>query len=413
MHYFTYKDGILNSEDVALTEIASLYGTPTYVYSRATLERHIRSIEGAFNGIDHLTCYSVKANSNGAVLSILAQHGIGADVVSGGELFRALRAGIPANCIVYSGVGKTAEEIRYALDNNILMLNVESESELHTIDRIAGEMNRKAPISFRVNPDVDPKTHPYTATGLKKSKFGIPASDALRIYELGAQLKNIDVLGIDVHIGSQLTDVSPFRDAAERLAGLIERIRSLGLAINVVDIGGGLGINYDDEFPPSPAEWAQMIVPIFKNTGCRLIIEPGRSIVGNAGVLITRVLYIKSNEEKTFIIVDAGMNDLLRPALYGSYHAVVPVEENSKERRVVDVVGPICESGDFIAKDRELAMPEEGDLLAIMSAGAYCMTMSSNYNSRPRAAEIMVSGNEAKLVTKRETYDSIISQEQL
>ena len=413
MHYFTYKDGILNSEDVALTEIASLYGTPTYVYSRATLERHIRSIEGAFNGIDHLTCYSVKANSNGAVLSILAQHGIGADVVSGGELFRALRAGIPANCIVYSGVGKTAEEIRYALDNNILMLNVESESELHTIDRIAGEMNRKAPISFRVNPDVDPKTHPYTATGLKKSKFGIPASDALRIYELGAQLKNIDVLGIDAHIGSQLTDVSPFRDAAERLAGLIERIRSLGLAINVVDIGGGLGINYDDEFPPSPAEWAQMIVPIFKNTGCRLIIEPGRSIVGNAGVLITRVLYIKSNEEKTFIIVDAGMNDLLRPALYGSYHAVVPVEENSKERRVVDVVGPICESGDFIAKDRELAMPEEGDLLAIMSAGAYCMTMSSNYNSRPRAAEIMVSGNEAKLVTKRETYDSIISQEQL
>ncbi|MBT4485849.1 MAG: diaminopimelate decarboxylase [Candidatus Latescibacteria bacterium] len=413
MHYFSYKDGVFNSEDVALSEIASLYGTPTYVYSRATLERHIRTIDGAFNGIDHLTCYSVKANSNGAVLSILAQHGIGADVVSGGELFRALRAGIPASCIVYSGVGKTAEEIRYALDNNILMLNVESESELHTIDRIAGEMNRKAPISFRVNPDVDPKTHPYTATGLKKSKFGIPASDALRIYELGAQLKNIEVLGIDAHIGSQLTDVSPFRDAAERLAGLIDRIRSLGLAINVVDIGGGLGINYDDEFPPGPAEWAQMIVPIFKNTGCRLIIEPGRSIVGNAGVLITRVLHIKSNEEKTFIIVDAGMNDLLRPALYGSYHEVVPVEENSTERRVVDVVGPICESGDFIAKDRELAMPKEGDLLAIMSAGAYCMTMSSNYNSRPRAAEIMVSGNEAKLVTKRETYDSIISQEQL
>ena len=412
MHFFTYKDGILNAEDIPLSEIASQYGTPAYVYSRTTLERHISTIDGAFGEVDHLTCYSVKANSTGGILSILAEHGIGADIVSGGELYRALRAGIPAERIVFSGVGKTAEEIRYALKTGILMFNIESEPELHAVNRAAGELNLKAPISFRVNPDVDPKTHPYISTGLRKNKFGVPYSDALRLYEEANGMEYVDIIGIAAHIGSQLTDVSPFREAAERLGSLIEAVRTRGIEIKLVDIGGGLGINYEEEFPPDPAEWARMIVPVIKKTGCRLIVEPGRSIVGNAGVLITRVLYIKRNEDKTFIVVDAGMNDLTRPSLYGSYHTVVPVTERGAERQVVDIVGPICESSDFIAKDREIEMPEEGDILAVLGAGAYGITMSSNYNSRPRAAEVMVHNRESQLMTKRETYEDIVAREQ-
>jgi len=411
MHWFTYKNGTLYADDVPLTEVAAGYGTPTYVYSRRTLDRHIDTIDGAFGDIDHITCYSVKANSTGGVLRIIAERGLGADIVSGGELFRALRAGIPPEQIVFSGVGKTESEIRYALETGILVFNVESESELAVVNRVAGEMRRKAPVSFRVNPDVDPKTHPYMATGLRKSKFGVPQSRAVELYEKAARMDNIDVVGIDAHIGSQLTDVSPYREAAERLAELVDSIRSAGIDLRFVDIGGGLGINYDEASPPDPADWAGMVVPVMRETGCTLIIEPGRSIVGNAGVLLTRVIYIKENGGKTFVVVDAAMNDLMRPALYGSHHTILPVVEGGSERRIVDVVGPICESGDFLAKDREMPVPTEGDLLAVMSAGAYGMTMSSNYNSRPRAAEVIVRGDESALITERETYEDLVSRE--
>jgi len=413
MHSFIRNDTVLFAEKVPLSDIAEMYGTPAFVYSRETLGRHVRNIDGAFDGIDHITCYSVKANTNAAVLALFAEAGLGADIVSGGELFRALRAGIPAERIVFSGVGKTAGEIGYALDEGILMFNVESESELAVIDRVAGGKGVRAPVSFRVNPDVDPKTHPYISTGLKKNKFGIPHGDALRLYEMAAGMDNIDVVGIDAHIGSQLTDVSPYREEAEKLADLIEKIRGRGIDIDIVDIGGGLGINYGEEFPPDPAEWAEMVVPVMKDLGCRLIIEPGRSIVGNAGVLLTRVLYVKHSGEKTFVVVDAAMNDLARPSLYGSYHAIVPVIKRNGETATVDVVGPICESGDFLAKDRDMELPEEGDLLAVMSAGAYGMAMSSNYNSRLRAAEVMVDGKETRLAARRETFEDIVAREKV
>lgn len=411
MHWFNYKDNALQAEDVPLSRIAEKYGTPAFVYSNATLDRHIQTIDGAFGEIDHLTCYSVKANSCGAILRLFAERGLGADIVSGGELFRALRAGIPAKRIVYSGVGKTAPEIEYALQSGILMFNVESESELKLINDIAGRMKLRAPVSFRVNPDVDAKTHPYISTGLKKNKFGIPHEDALRVYSRAANLPNIEVIGIDAHIGSQLIDLSPFGAAAERLTVLIAEIRSLGVNLRHVDIGGGLGIRYNEENAPDPIEWAAVIIPIVKKLGCSLIIEPGRSMVGNAGVLLTRVLAVKTNGEKTFVVVDAGMNDLARPSLYGSFHAILPVVERKNPSRTVDVVGPICESGDFLARDREMPLPNEGDLLAVMSAGAYGMSMSSNYNSRVRAAEIMVSGAEETLVTKRETWEDLVMRE--
>lgn len=411
MHFFNYKDSGLHAEDVPLARIAEKYGTPAYVYSQATLERHISTIDGAFEGIPHLTCYSMKANANAAILRLLAASGLGADIVSGGELYRALRAGIPADRIVYSGVGKTSSEIEYALQSGILMFNVESESELRAIDFIAGRLKKKAPVSFRINPDVDPKTHPYISTGLKKNKFGIPHGEALRIYSEAAKMPNIEVIGIDAHIGSQLIDVSPFREAAERLGSLIDQIRALGITLKYVDIGGGLGIRYNQEDPPDPTDWAMMIIPVITRTGCTLILEPGRSLVGNAGVLLTRVLYIKSNGDKTFVVVDAGMNDLARPSLYGSYHSILQVFERKSPLRTVDVVGPICESSDFLAKDREMNLPKEGDLLAVMSAGAYGMSMSSNYNSRGRAAEIMVSGDKETLLTTRESWEDLVARE--
>lgn len=411
MHWFNYRDGVLYAEDLALADIAGRFGTPAYVYSQSTIERHIGTIDGAFRDIDHLTCYSVKANSNGTILRLLAERGLGADIVSGGELFRALRTGIPPERIVYSGVGKTPAEIRYAIDTGILMFNVESESELDAIARIAQEAGQPARISFRVNPDVDPKTHPYISTGLKKNKFGVPHDDALRLYRKAAGMEGIEVIGIDAHIGSQLTDLSPFKDAVNRLVGLIDDIRAADIDLRIIDIGGGLGINYEDAEPPDPADWAAMVIPAMKRTGCRLVIEPGRSIVGNAGVLLTRVLYVKHNGDKTFVVVDAGMNDLARPSLYNSHHDILPVVERKAERRMVDVVGPICESGDFLAKEREMQMPEEGDLLAVMSAGAYGMSMASNYNSRPRAAEVMVHGGDALLATRRETYEDLVLTE--
>ncbi|MFA6472741.1 MAG: diaminopimelate decarboxylase [Candidatus Latescibacterota bacterium] len=411
MHLFNYKNRELFAEDVPISEIAGEYGTPTYVYSQTTLERQVDSIEGAFESVDHLTCYSVKANSSAGILAKIAQLGLGADVVSGGELYRALRAGIPVNRIVYSGVGKTQAEIEYALKHGILMFNVESESELRTINRIAGELHMRAPVSFRINPDVDPKTHPYISTGLKKNKFGIPHNEALRVYQEAAGMSNIDIIGIDAHIGSQLLDVTPYREAAEKLNSLIEEIKNRGISLKYIDIGGGLGIRYNTETPPDPSEWALMVIPSVRKSGCTLILEPGRSLVGNAGALLTRVLYVKTNGEKTFVIVDAGMNDLARPSLYGSYHTILPVYERRTPLQIADVVGPICESGDFIARDREMSLPEEGDILAVMGAGAYGMSMSSNYNSRPRAAEIMVSGNRKKLITERETWEDLVRKE--
>lgn len=411
MDWFNYKDQELYAEDVRLQDMAEQYGTPLYVYSKATLERHISTIDGAFMGIDHLTCYSVKANPTAALLTLIAQHGLGADIVSGGELFMALRSGIPAHKIVYSGVGKTESEIQYALESGILMFNVESESELHTINRVAGEMDAVAPISFRINPDVDPKTHPYISTGLKKNKFGIPHEEAVRVYREASKLPNIDVIGIDAHIGSQLVDVSPFSDAVKRLIGLIESIKDAGIGLKIIDIGGGLGIRYYDETPPDPSEWAQAIIPFIKENGLKLIIEPGRSMMGNTGILLTKVLYIKKNGDKTFVIVDAGMNDIARPSLYGSYHGVVPVREHKSDKVTVDIVGPICESGDFIAKDREMPLPAEGDYLAVLSAGAYGMSMASNYNARPRAASLLVDKNTVRLVNRRETYEDLVARE--
>jgi len=411
MHWFQQKDGALHADDVPLTTIAEQYGTPTFVYSQTTLEHHIDTIDGAFSAMDHLTCYSVKANSTGAVLRVLAARGMGADIVSGGELFRALKAGIPAEKIVFSGVGKTDEEIKYALESGILMFNIESESELYAIDRVAGTMGKKAPISFRVNPNVNPKTHKYMATGLKKSKFGVPQNFALALYVKAAALDNIDVIGIDAHIGSQLTDVSPYREAVEKLKELVDAIKAKGIELSLIDIGGGLGINYKEKFPPDPKEWAEMVVPVLKDTGCKLLLEPGRSIVGNAGVMITKVIYIKRNEEKTFIIVDGAMNDLMRPTLYDSHHTIVPVVDRNTGVETVDIVGPICESGDFLAHDREISMPEEGDILAVLSAGAYGRSMSSNYNSRPRGAEVMVNGKEVTLIAERESFEDLIAKE--
>lgn len=411
MNWFNFIDGELFAEDRKVTDLARNYGTPLYIYSKATLVRHINTIDGAFHGIDHLTCFSVKANSNISILKILTKHGIGVDIVSGGELYRVLQADIPPERIVYSGVGKTEAEIRYALDSDILMFNVESESELKTINRIAGDMNKKAPLAFRINPDVNPKTHPYISTGLKTNKFGIPHNEALSIYKVAADLPHVEVIGIDAHIGSQLIDISPFRDAAERLRDLIGEISSIGIDLKIVDIGGGLGIRYEDETPPEPSEWARIIIPILRETGCRLIIEPGRSMVGNAGILVTKVLYIKKNDDKTFVIVDAGMNDIARPSLYDSYHSVVPLRKRKIKKSVVDIVGPICESGDFIAKDRHIILPKEGDYLAILSAGAYGMTMASNYNSRPRAAEIMVDLNKISLIRERETIEDLVAKE--
>ncbi len=411
MHWFAYRNGQLHAEETPLARIAAVHGTPCYVYSRRTVERHIETIDGAFGSVNHLTCYSVKANSCGAVLRLMAAHGLGADIVSGGELYRALRAGIPAAKIVYSGVGKTAAEIRYALESGIMMFNVESAGELETIAAIALEEGRRAPVSLRVNPDVDPKTHPYISTGLKKNKFGVPAEEAVDLYVRAAEMAGIEVVGIDAHIGSQLIDVTPFREAAVRLAALIGRIRERGIDIGIMDIGGGLGINYKETEPPDPADWADMILPVVKETGCRLVIEPGRSMVGNAGVLLTTVLYVKRNGGKTFIVVDAAMNDLARPALYDSYHTVLPVEEPTGDHATVDIVGPVCESGDFIARDRDIPLPRPGDVMAVMSAGAYGMSMASNYNSRPRAPEIMVEGTTARIVTRRETWEDIVSRE--
>ena len=413
MDFFTYKHHMLHCEDVHLRDIADEIGTPTYVYSHRTLTRHANVIDGSWEGFDHLTCYSVKANSNLAILQVLAQAGLGADIVSGGELHRALRAGFAADRIVYSGVGKTESELRYALRQGILAFNVESLGELEALNRIAAGERRAAPVNLRINPDVDPETHPKIATGLKSAKFGIPHSRAVDAYKRAAELEWIDVIGIDAHIGSSLTSVQPFVEAANRLMGLVDAIRAEGIELSVIDIGGGLGITYDVEEPPSPAEWSGAVGEVLSGAGLKILSEPGRSMVGNVGVLLTEVLYLKENEGKNFIVVDAGMNDLVRPSMYDSYHRVQPVFLRERAEIVADIVGPICETGDVLARERAILTPNEGDYLAVMSAGAYGFTMASQYNSHPRPAEVLVRGSNWQVVRDRESYDDLVRGERL
>ncbi|OLB04973.1 MAG: diaminopimelate decarboxylase [Nitrospirae bacterium] len=412
MHDFEYRHGELACENLPISRIAKEVGTPCYVYSYATLVRHYQVFDGAFQNVPHIVAYAVKANSNLAILRLMAREGSGADIVSGGELYRALKAGIPPSKIVFAGVGKSREEIRDALATDILMLNVESSAELRVIDEVAAEMGRRARVALRINPDIDPKTHPYISTGLKKSKFGISADRALDEYKLATSLRHIDVVGVHKHIGSQLTDIAPFVDALKKILVLVETLQRHGANIRYINIGGGLGITYSDEVPPLPHEFAVAISPLVRDLKSVLIMEPGRVIVGNAGILVTRVLYTKAGEDKHFVIVDAGMNDLIRPSLYGAYHEIRPVYEvpNAKTR-TVDVVGPVCESSDFLAKDRAMPEVKAGDLLAVMSAGAYGFTMASNYNSRPRVPEVLVKGGEMHVIRSREEYGDLVRGE--
>ncbi len=405
MHLFRYVHGQLHCEGVSLDALAARHGTPLYVYSAGTIDRHYRVFDRAFSGRPHLVCYSVKANSNLAVLARLSRLGSGFDVGSGGELYRVLAAGGDPTRAVFSGVGKTDEDLGYALAHGILLFNVESEGELEAISRVAKRQRRRARIAVRVNPDVDPKTHPYIATGLRTSKFGIPIERAGEVYARARALPNLDPIGVDCHIGSQLVEVAPFVDALVRVRALVEELRGAGFPIEFLDLGGGLGIPYDDEAPPAPRAYGAAVKRALGKLDVTLLLEPGRVIVGNAGVLVTRVLYRKQGAEKEFVIVDAGMNDLLRPSLYGSHHDLVPVERARGRRTVkADVVGPVCESGDFLARDREVADVAPGDLVAVMSAGAYGFAMASNYNSRPRPAELLVDGSRVLLARRRETW---------
>lgn len=413
MDHFSYQANILHAEQLPLTRIADQFGTPTYVYSRATIERHWHAFDRAFSGMSHSVCYAVKANSNIAVLNILARLGSGFDIVSGGELSRVIAAGGLPEKTVFSGVGKTSQEISQALELGIRCFNVESVPELERINAVAGEMNTLAPISIRVNPDVDAQTHPYISTGLKENKFGIAIEQAETVYLQAKAMAHIEIVGVDCHIGSQLTSVAPFVDALERVLALIDRLDEQGITLHHLDIGGGLGITYQDEQPPTPEQYAEALKEKLTDRDLEVLMEPGRAIVGNAGVLLTTVEYLKPTDDRQFAIVDAAMNDLLRPALYQSWQAIEPVQIDTKiATEHYDIVGPVCETGDFLGKDRKLAI-KQGDLLAVKSAGAYGFTMSSNYNSRPRAAEVMVDGDQMYCIRQRETLLSLYQGEQL
>jgi diaminopimelate decarboxylase len=417
MDFFNYKDGRMWAEDVDISANIDNWGTPCYLYSRATIERHWQAFDSALGEQPHLVCYAVKANSNLAVLNVLAKLGSGFDIVSMGELERVLKAGGSADKIVFSGVGKTADEMRRALDVGIRCFNVESQAELVLLEQIAAEKGVQAPVSLRVNPDVDAKTHPYISTGLKDNKFGIALEDALPVYQSIEQSEHLKVEGVDCHIGSQLTEVKPFVDALDRVLVLVDRLAENNIHLHHLDLGGGLGIRYQDETPPLPEEQMAAVMQRLQGRAfakeIEILIEPGRAIVGNAGILLTRVQYIKNNAEKNFAVVDAAMNDLMRPALYQAWQAIVPVMETSSSvPEVYDVVGPICETGDFLGKQRQLSIAQ-GDLLAILSAGAYGFTMSSNYNSRPRVAEIMVDGEQHQVVRTRETIAQLFANESL
>jgi diaminopimelate decarboxylase len=413
MHHFAYRDGLLHAEAVNLAALADRVGTPFYCYSTATLERHYKVFAGAFADVPSLVCYAMKANSNQAVLKTLAKLGCGADVVSGGELQRARAAGIPADKIMFSGIAKSERELALALDENILCINVESEPELDLLSSVAAARGRVAPISIRVNPDVDAKTHAKIATGKAENKFGIPLSRARGVYAHAAKLPGIKVSGVDMHIGSQITDLDPFGNAFTLLAEFVRELRADGHVISHVDLGGGLGIPYrdDNDPPPDPAAYAEVVKRATRDLDCTLIFEPGRLIVGNAGILVTRVQYVKRGEAKTFIVVDAGMNDLIRPTLYEAHHEIWPVKEAavSAKRLVVDVVGPVCESGDFLALQRDMAEAKPGDLLAVMSAGAYGAVQAGTYNTRPLVPEVLVRGDEWSLVRPRLEADALIA----
>ena len=410
MTFFTQHEGQLHVEGLALEQIANACGTPCYVYSRAALEAAYRAYDEALAGCDHLICYAVKANSNLGVLNIFARLGSGFDIVSGGELARVLKAGGDPKKIVFSGVGKTAAEIRAALDAGILCFNVESESELDRLDRIAGESGKVAPVSLRVNPDVDAQTHPYIATGLKENKFGVAFGDALRLYESAAGMRNLKICGIDCHIGSQLTEIPPFVAALQKILSLVDQLSARGIDIAHIDLGGGLGIRYRDETPPPVAAYINALRECLGDRRQKVLFEPGRSLVGNTGVLLTRVEYLKHGEDRNFAVVDAAMNDLMRPALYEAWHDIRPVNARDGIASRYEIVGPVCESGDFLGRDRQLNLAE-GDLVAIMSAGAYGMSMSSNYNTRPRAAEVIVDGNKFHVVRARESFEHLIATE--
>jgi len=413
MDYFNYKDGQLFAEDVPVESIASEFGTPCYVYSRATFERHYNAYDKALGNHPHLVCYAVKANSNIAVLNVLAKLGAGFDIVSIGELERVIAAGGDPTKCVFSGVGKQAYEMRRALEVGVHCFNVESEAELHRLNEVAGEMNKLAPVSLRVNPDVDAGTHPYISTGLKENKFGIDILSAPEVYALANELPHLDVKGVDCHIGSQLTEVAPFLDALDRVLALIDQLKEQGIELKHLDIGGGLGVRYDQETPPEPSEYATAVIEKLKGRELALIMEPGRSIAANAGVMLTRVEFLKPTEAHNFAIIDGAMNDLLRPALYSAWQEIIPTTlRESGEKKTYDLVGPVCETGDFLGKNRELSL-EAGDLLAVRSAGAYGFAMSSNYNSRNRPAEVMVDGDASHLVRRRETIEDQIALESL
>lgn len=411
MHDFHEVGNELHCERVPVARIAKAVGTPFYLYSHHTLTSHFQAVDTAFASIPHITAFAVKANPNLAILRLFAKLGGGADIVSGGELFRALKAGVPRGKIVFAGVGKTREEIAEALRAKILLFNVESDQELRAIDEVARRLKTRARISLRVNPHIDPKTHPYISTGLKQSKFGIDIDTALDHYKLASGLRGVEVVGVHHHIGSQLTQVQPFVEALARVLELVDRLGAYGIAIRYLDMGGGLGIPYQDETPPSPREMADAVLPLLRGRDLTLIIEPGRVLVGNAGILVTKVLYTKEGGAKNFVVVDAGMSDLIRPSLYEAYHEIRPVRRTSRAPKVVDVVGPICESGDFLAQDRDLPACEPGELLAVMSAGAYGFAMASRYNSRPFIPEVMVKGNRHFVIRARETYRDLVRGE--
>ncbi|HYX90761.1 MAG TPA: diaminopimelate decarboxylase [Myxococcaceae bacterium] len=407
MNHFQYRRGALFAEDVPLAEIAEAVGTPTYVYSTATLVRHARVMREAFGDAPHLLCYSVKANSNLAILKLLHEQGCGFDIVSAGELHRVRAAAGDASKVVFAGLGKTEEEMADALRAGILLFNVESEEELTSLDRVARALRVPAPFAIRVNPDVDPRTHRHIATGLRTSKFGVPFAEAINLYRRSRRMKGLVARGLDCHIGSQLTETSPVRAAVSRVARLYSDLRAAGFDLAYLDVGGGLGITYKEEEPPSPAEYARVVRHATRDTGATLVLEPGRVLVGNAGVLLTRVLYRKRSPARHFVVVDAGMNDLIRPALYEAHHEIRPLKPRKGRALSLEVVGPVCESSDVLARNRRLVLPLPGDLYAVMTAGAYGMSMSSNYNSRRRPAEVLVDGRSWRIVRARESYGDL------
>lgn len=411
MEHFYYSNEELYCEKVKIKDIEKEVGSPFYLYSHSGLVKNFTDFNNAFSKVPHIICYACKTNTSLAVARVLAQNGAGADIVSGGELYKMLKAGFSPEKIVFAGVGKTDEEIKQALDSDILMFNVESMPELEVIDKIAGKMKRKARIAFRINPVIDAKTHPYISTALAKSKFGISITKAIETYSVASELTNIEIIGIQVHLGSQIITIAPFVEALQKILKVVEELKDIGIYIKYINLGGGLGITYKDEMPPTPKDLAAALLPLINKTNCTMIFEPGRYISANAGILVSKVLYIKETDVKKFVVVDAAMNDLARPFLYDAHHEIIPVQEDTHKDSIVDVVGPVCESTDYFARNRPLPMLKRGDLIALMNSGAYGFVMSSNYNARLRVPEVMVIGSKFYIIRKRETYDDLVRTE--